>query len=148
MKHFADQRRRSLRQLSQMRVLRYLMAAFAGLVADLSLFALLVYAAHVHYLWAAAGSFLVSTLVNYMVSVRVVFRSGSRFPRLLEIAVVYAVSATGLLWHQLILYHSVENLQLHIMFSKLLATGMVFFWNYLVRRHFIFAPARHSARPR
>ena len=77
--------------------MRYLIAAFSGLAVDLALFTLLVYAAHIHYLWAAAGSFLVATLVNYMVSVRVVFHSGSRFPRLLEIVVVYAVSATGLL---------------------------------------------------
>ena len=121
------------------RLVRYLAAAVVGAVVDITVFAALVYLADIHYLWAGVGSFLVSTLANYLVSVRIVFRSGSRFPRLLEVGVIYAVSATGLVWHQLILYFCVERLSIHVMLAKVMAIGLVFFWNYLVRRNYIFA---------
>ena len=123
-------------------MVRYLLAAIAGALTDLAVFGALVYAAGIHYLWAGVGSFMVSTMANYLVSVRLVFRSGARFPRLMEIAVVYAVSATGLLWHQIILFHCVEHLALHVMLAKLIAIGCVFFWNYFLRRHYVFASSR------
>jgi putative flippase GtrA len=128
--------------LWQRRVVRYFLAAVVGASVDFALFALLIYAVGIHYLWAGVGSFMVSTLANYLVSVRVVFQSGSRFPKLMELAVVYAVSATGLFWHQLILFHATEQIGLHVMLSKIVATGIVFFWNYFVRRHFVFATVR------
>jgi len=126
------------------RMARYLIAAVAGAAVDFSVFALLVYGAGVHYLWAGVGGFVVATLANYLVSVRIVFQSGSRFPRLMEIGVVYAVSATGLVWHQILLFLCVERFALHLMLAKMIAVGCVFFWNYSVRRHFVFAraPAR------
>lgn len=126
----------------RVKMLRYLVAAGAGAATDFVLFALLVYAADIHYLWAGVGSFMVSTLANYLVSVRLVFRSGTRFPRPLELTVVYAVSATGLCWHQLILFAAIEWLDMHVLVAKLVATGLVFFWNYFVRRNFVFAARR------
>ena len=128
-----------IREAWGQRIVRYLAAAVVGATVDFTLFATLIYAADIHYLWAGVGSFLVSTLANYLVSVRLVFRSGAKFPRLLEIGVVYAVSATGLAWHQLILFVATEYGGLHVLVSKLVATGLVFFWNYLVRRNYVFA---------
>lgn len=135
-----------LRGLLRARIVRYLAAAVVGAATDLAVFAALVYLADIHYLWAGLGSFLVSTLANYLVSVRLVFQSGARFPRLLEIAVVYAVSATGLAWHQLILFLCVEEASIHVMLAKVLAIGIVFFWNYFIRRNFVFATPRQARR--
>jgi len=133
-----------LRLAWQRRIVRYFAAAVVGATVDFSLFALLIYGAGIHYLWAGVGSFMFSTLANYLVSVRLVFQSGTKFPRLMEVAVVYAVSATGLCWHQLILFLAIEYGGIHVMVAKVLATGLVFFWNYLVRRHYVFAPVRRD----
>jgi putative flippase GtrA len=105
-------------------------------------FAGLIYGAGIHYLWASVGSFLLATLANYVVSVRLVFASGARFPRLLELVMIYAVSATGLVWTQMILFVCVERAGLHVVVAKLVAIGCVFFWNYLLRNHFVFASPR------
>lgn len=129
------------RGMRQVRMLRYLVASLIGAAIDLSVFSALVYAAGVHYLWAGAGGFVVATFANYVVSVRIVFDSGSRFPRLMEIAMVYAVSATGLVWHQLLLFLCVERAGLHLLVSKLVAVGIVFFWNYLLRHYYVFSAA-------
>jgi putative flippase GtrA len=132
-----------IRRLLQATMIRYLMVASVGAVVDITLFATLVYGAEIHYLWAGVAGFLLATLVNYLLSIRFVFRSGGRFPRAVEAGIIYAVSATGLLWHQLILYAAVEHANAHVMIAKFVALGLVFGWNYLLRRHFIFA--RRSA---
>jgi putative flippase GtrA len=90
----------------------------------------------------AAVTFVIATLVNYLLSVRFVFRSGQRFRRRWEIAMVYVVSGVGLALNQGILFFCVEMLYLGLLLSKLTATGMVFFWNYLARRFFIFGSGR------
>ena len=133
-----------LMHLAERRIFRYLAVASAGAVVDLVIFSALVYGVGIHYLWAGVGGFLLATLVNYLLSVRFVFQGGARFPRVMELGVIYAVSATGLLWHQLILYVSVETLHLHVMMGKFAALGLVFFWNYLLRKNFIFARVAHA----
>jgi len=134
---------RLLREMRRHRIVRYFVAAGVGASVDVVVFALLIYAAGLHYLWAGLGSFLFSTIANYVVSVRIVFSSGSRFPKPLEILLVYGVSTIGLAWHQLILFLCVDRLGIHVMISKVLAIGLVFFWNYFVRRNFVFAPRRN-----
>jgi putative flippase GtrA len=111
----------------------------AGAVVDFSVFALLIYRLDVGYLWAGVAGFACATLANYLVSIRLVFQSGTRFSRLHELAMVYAVSATGLVWHQMILYVCVESHGIHVMLAKVIAVGAVFFWNYFLRRNFVFA---------
>ena len=132
-----------LQAIWQTKIARYLMVACVGATVDVLLFALLIYGFDVHYLWAGVGAFLVSTLTNYLLSVRFVFSAGARFGRAAELGVIYAVSTTGLVWHQLILYVCVEWFHVHVMLSKLVALGLVFFWNYLIRRYYVFAHVRH-----
>jgi putative flippase GtrA len=90
------------------------------------------------YLRVAAGTFVLATLVNYVLSVRFVFVSGLRFRRRYEIALVFLVSGIGLALNQAILWACVEFAGLGLLVSKLAATAVVFSWNYLSRRHFIF----------
>ena len=129
----------TVRSLLSVSVFRYLLAAIAGAVVDFSLFALLIYQFGVGYLWAGVAGFFCATFANYLVSIRLVFSSGTRFSRLHELVLVYAVSATGLVWHQMILYACVEYQGMHVMLAKVVAVGSVFSWNYLLRRHFVFA---------
>ena len=105
---------------------------------DIGLFMLFAQGMGLPYLRVAAGSFVVATLVNYFLSVRFVFVSGARFRRRWEIALVFLVSAVGLAINQLILAACVELGGFPLLFAKLTATGVVFFWNYLARRRFVF----------
>ena len=126
---------------------RYFLVGGAAACVDIGLFMLFAQHLGFPYLRVAAASFVAATLVNYFLSVRFVFVSGVRFRRRWEIAMVFAVSAMGLLVNQLILSACIELLQLGLLYSKLAATGTVFFWNYLARRAFIFAAPRREIRP-
>ncbi len=123
-------------------IARYFLVGGAAACVDIGLFMLLAQSAGMPYQAAAAASFLLATLVNYVLSVRFVFVSGARFGRKSELALVYAVSAAGLAINALVLWAGVEAAGLPLLPAKLAATGLVFFWNYFARRHFVFGAAR------
>ena len=124
----------------------YFLVGGASACVDIGLFLLFAKGFGLPYLRVAAASFVIATLVNYFLSVRFVFASGQRFGRRWEIAMVYLVSGVGLALNQGILFLCVEVVHLGLLLSKLTATGMVFSWNYLARRFFVFGATR-SAPP-
>ena len=105
---------------------------------DVGLFMLFAQGLGLPYLRVAACTFVVATAVNYILSVRIVFVSGLRFGRRQELALVFVVSGIGLALNQAILFAAVEWAGGPLLVSKLAATAIVFFWNYLARRHFVF----------
>jgi len=122
----------------QRRVLRYAAVGGVAAIVDIGLFMLFAQYFGLPYLRVAAATFVIATLVNYLLSVRFVFVSGRRHARRWEIFLVYLVSIIGLGLNQLILAFGVELAHLALFHAKLLATGLVFFWNYFSRRLFIF----------
>lgn len=121
-----------------MRIVRYFFVGAVAAAVDIGLFAVLVHGFGFDYLAVGAVTFILATSVNYALSVRVVFRSGVRFSRRQEIALVFAVSALGLALNQLVLYVGVTRFALPPVLAKVMATAAVFFWNYGVRAHFVF----------
>jgi len=121
-----------------MRIVRYFFVGAAAAAVDIGLFTFFVYALHFDYFVVGACTFVVATAVNYALSVQHVFQSGARFRRRDEIALVFAVSAVGILVNQGFLYAGVSMLGLPALVAKLMATGGVFLWNYWARAHFVF----------
>lgn len=124
------------------RVARYFVVGGVAACVDIGLFMLFAKGMGLPYLRVSAATFVVATLVNYLLSIRYVFVSGARFRRRYEVALVFLVSALGLALNQAILALSVEQLGTGLLVAKLLATGCVFFWNYFARRVFVFGAVR------
>jgi putative flippase GtrA len=108
---------------------------------DIGLFVMIIRVLNVPWLYASTISFAIATLVNYILSIRHVFESQTRYARHHELTLVFLVSGIGLLLNQLILYALFAMACLNILFSKIAATGLVFFWNFSARQKFIFGPA-------
>ena len=124
------------------RIARYLVVGGVAAIVDISLFMLFAKGLGLPYLRVSAATFVLATIVNYWLSIRLVFVSGARFRRRWEVALVFAVSTIGLVLNQLILALSVERLGTGLFAAKILATGCVFFWNYFARRVFVFGAVR------
>jgi putative flippase GtrA len=92
----------------------------------------------IHYLLAAVVSFVAATAFNYVLSIAHVFESGARFRKRHEIALVFVVSAVGLAINQAVLFALVQWTGVHLMVSKVAATGVVFLWNYFARSRYVF----------
>ena len=120
------------------RVAQYFGVGAAAAAVDIALFALVAGYFGYNYLVVGCATFVLATGVNYVLGVRFVFESGVRFARAHEIVLVFAVSAVGLVLNQAALYVAVGRLGAPLVPGKLLATALVFAWNYLMRARVVF----------
>jgi putative flippase GtrA len=121
-----------------MRLLKYFFVGGFAAAIDISIFT--IFAVYFQWPWlpVSVASFILATCVNYILSINFVFISGIRYEKHVEIAGVFIVSGLALIINQAVLYIAIEWLHIQLIFSKILATGIVFFWNYLGRKKFIF----------
>ena len=121
-----------------MRIVRYFFVGGAAAVVDIGLFS--IFASYLGWPWipVSVATFILATLVNYFLSIRFFFDSVLRHKKHLVVMGVFIVSTLALLVNQLALYLAIELAGLHLILSKLIATGVVFFWNYFGRSKFVF----------
>ena len=116
-------------------VLWYLLVGGIALSADFIVFLSLLQAGIIV---AVVVGFFVGTLVNYVLSKFLAFRGG-RFGTSNEIVRLFAVALVGVAL-TLGLVMALTGLGFIPVAAKLIATVMVFAWNYLGRRIFVFGP--------
>ena len=124
---------RTFRQL-----LSYLMVGGIATVVEWVCFYLFSYRARIHYLPATALAFAVSTAANWLAGRLLTFRGAEKQPILQELAKIYAVSIIGLLLNLLLMYLFVQKAGLAKMTGKIIATILVFAWNFIVRKFWIY----------
>lgn len=122
----------------KLKIVRYLFVGGIAAMVDITLFAIFAKYLGFNYLLVAFFSFIIATLVNYIISIKIVFVSGTRHAKHKEVFLVYFVSGVGLLLNLLILYILISLLGVEKVSSKIVATVLVFFWNYYARKCFIF----------
>ncbi len=120
----------------------YFIVGGIAAVVDIGGFMVLTGPFGVPWFWAAVASFSVSVVVNYLLSIRFVFESGVRFRRHHEAALVLAVSTIGLLLNEAALWVMIDFAGWMSLPAKLVATAVVFVWNYGARQNFIFRTPR------
>lgn len=121
-----------------MRLLRYFFVGGAAAFVDIGLFSLFAKVLGYSWLPVSICTFILATLTNYLLSIKYVFESGVRHKKHVEVAGVFMVSGLALLVNQAVLYIGIEFLHWNLVFAKITATGIVFFWNYFGRSRFIF----------
>lgn len=119
-------------------LIRYFAVGGVSALVDFLLFGFMIYGLGFPWFGAAFISFLLATSVNYLLSVRHVFASGVRFRKRHEVSLVFLVSGIGLLANQLVLYVCIERMSFYPLVAKIVATGMLYFWNFFARSRFIF----------
>lgn len=88
-----------------------------------------------YYLLSAAISFVLSTLFNYVASMRFVFKSKfSKGEKSKELTLFVILSVSGLLLNQFLLWFFVEKIALYYMAAKIIVTFFVMTWNFIPRK--------------
>ena len=121
-----------------MKIVRYFFAGGLAAAIDISLFA--IFASYLKFPWAIISviTFIIATLVNYFLSIRFVFESGSKYKKYHEILGVFIISTLALLLNQILLYLFIEKLNVHLVTAKIITTAMLFLWNYFGRNKLVF----------
>ena len=116
----------------------YLIVGGIATVVEWVCFYILSYQAHIHYLLATTLAFVISTAANWLAGRLLTFRGAEKQPILQELAKIYAVSVIGLLLNLLLMYLFVQKVGLPKMAGKIIATILVFAWNFIVRKLWIY----------
>jgi putative flippase GtrA len=122
-----------------MKIVKYFFVGGTAAAVDIVIFS--IFAGYFGLPWIPVSifTFILATFISYFLSIRFVFQSGARYEKKQEIFWIFVVSALGLLLNQTVMYFCIVLLNIHLIISKIIATGIVFFWNYFARSRIIFS---------
>jgi putative flippase GtrA len=116
---------------------RYFAASLVALAVDVAV--LLAAAQFMHYLMAATLGFVVGSVISYLLATRWAFRRRRLNGRAhAEFAVYAVVGVLGLGINDLAMFLAVGSAGLPLLTGKLLAAGMTFVFNFILRKLVLF----------
>ena len=93
---------------------------------------------HLYYILATICAFICSTSVNWILGRITTFKENRYEKKGKEAFLVFFVSGIGLAFNLFLMFIFVDKLHLYGLFSKVMATGIVFVWNFLSRKLLIY----------
>ncbi len=104
----------------------------------------------VHYLISKFLGFVISAIVNYLLSIKFVFTHKKEMDKKKEFTVFLILSAIGLLINEAVMYCCIDGIYLHsgslqtligqdlmVMAATIIATGVVMVYNFISRKLFL-----------
>lgn len=113
---------------------RYFWVALIGLGVDFGTLVLLTEVWDVNYLLSTVCGFLAGLVVNFILSERFVFDDPKLRSGWLRFVVFGVIGALGLALLTFLMWLQVDVLGWHYILAKVLATVLVYAWNFLARR--------------
>ncbi|WP_081683706.1 GtrA family protein [Granulicoccus phenolivorans] len=126
-------------------MIRYGFVSVLAFAVDYGVLIGLTELAHLDYLWSATISFILGLATNWICSHLWVF-GGTSHSRRRELAMFALIGVVGLGLNNLLMWTFTEHVGLHYAVSKLISTGIVFFWNFLARRFLIYTGKPKESR--
>ena len=91
-----------------------------------------------YYISSTIIAFMLATFTNWLVGRNTTFKNTRKDNILNEIFWVYIVSAVGLIINVTIMFLFVNVLLFDTMIAKIIGTGIVFIWNFVIRQYVIY----------
>ena len=125
--------------------LRYVFVGGVSFLVDAGVLWLFARAG-IHYLLAACFGFIAGLCCNFLLSRALVFRAQTpRVGRALEFFGYAVIGLIGLGLTEALLYVFTETVHLHYMLSKVVASAVVLFWNFLARKFLLYRSEKADA---
>jgi putative flippase GtrA len=117
---------------------RYTFVGGVAFIVDFLLLFVFTEYFKVYYLTSATISFICGLGTNYILSVSWVFNNRSVQNRLVEFVVFGFIGIVGAGGNILFIWFFTEITHFHYLVSKIVSTVLVYFWNFTVRKFFLF----------
>ena len=121
--------------------IQFFRSTFVGAIstlADMGLLYILTDFAHIHYLISTALGFILGTIINYILSIFWVFKDKKLKNKTAEFIIFSVIGAIGLLLNELFMWLFTDIAGLYYLISKIISTIIVFLFNFLTRKKFLF----------
>ena len=120
------------------KIIKYSIVGGIAFIVDFSIFYTAINFIEINYFVSGFYSFIAGVFVNYLLARRFVFYNHNKVKKSTEFVGVYLISGIGLLIHQVTIYSLVEFINSDVYVSKILASAIVFLWNYNMRRKYLY----------
>lgn len=114
---------------------RYIFVAGFGFLVDFGTLFFCTEWLKVHYLLSAFVAFVLGLITNYYLSIIWVFNYRTLENKWLEFGVFAFIGIIGLGLNEIIMWFFTENVGVYYLFSKIVSTSIVFFWNFFARKY-------------
>lgn len=104
---------------------------------DYGVMVLLTETTDLGYFLSSAISFTLSVVVNYILSMRFVFKGKDELNKFQEMAIFVALSFVGLALNQMIMWIAVEFFRVFYAVAKIFSTMLVTVYNFISRKLFL-----------
>lgn len=138
MKEWLDKLFKAPTESSFIQLFRYGFVGGLAFLVDYGTLVLLTEFAGMHYLLAATISFILGLITNYLLSITWVFNQHKLNNRWVEFLLFAFIGVVGLGLNDAIMFLCTERCGIHYTLSKIIATAIVFFWNFLARKLILF----------
>ena len=138
MKEWLDKLFKAPTESTFIQLFRYGFVGGLAFLVDYGTMVLLTEFAGMHYLLAATISFILGLITNYLLSITWVFNQHKLNNRWFEFLLFAFIGVVGLGLNDAIMFLCTERCGIHYTFSKIIATAIVFFWNFLARKLILF----------
>jgi putative flippase GtrA len=123
---------------ASVQMVRSLAVSVIALIVDFGFLVFLKEAAGMHYLVAAAISFSLGLIVNYILSVKWVFAKRKLANRHAEFLIFTIICTVGLGLNLVIIAGLVQLVHFDYRWAKAVSTVVVFFWNFFARKRILY----------
>ena len=117
---------------------RYAFVAIAAFAVDFGTLALLASGFQVNYLVAAAISFTLGLIVNYLLASMWVFNAYTVRNRKIEFGIFALTGIVGLVLNEALIWLFTSPLHVFYLVSKLIAAFVVVIWNFSARKYLLY----------
>ena len=117
--------------------LKFALVGFASLAVEYLFLGYFLQALSMDYLLATTIAFIISIVVNYILSMKYVFSHKENMSRKREFTIFAVLSAIGLGLNDLYMFIGVSLLNVGTMAMKLISTFFVTWYNYFSRRKYL-----------
>ncbi|MDY0001388.1 MAG: GtrA family protein [Polyangia bacterium] len=118
--------------------IRYFIVGGLAFLLDMSVLVMLTELAGMHYLVSAIFGFCAGLTLNYILSITWVFSDRALKSVRAEFLIFALIGVSGLGLNELLLWLGTDLAGLHYTLSKVGATGVVFLFNFAVRKLLLF----------
>lgn len=125
-------------------VFTYAIVGFSGTLVDWLIYWILAKKIGLYYLASTVIAIVIATFANWLLGRLIAFRNAERKNLATEILSIYAVGAVGIGLNTLLMYIIHGVFGLNDMFSKVLASFLVFFYNYSIRTFVIYKKQKNE----
>ena len=126
-----------------LQMFRYRFVGGVSFVADYAVLFLLTEFGSLYYLLAAALAFCTGIIINFIFTKLLVFQEVKQ-NKLRERTIFVLICLAGLLYTEGIMFILTDLLGAHYLISKIVATVIVFFWNFFAKKLILYRGRKAS----